>query len=73
MNKIPTVNAINCLNEIFIFSSLTISGIIPTNEIYKNPPLVNGNIHEVTSPASLAELYDKANIAPINPAKAVQS
>ncbi len=44
---------------------------MPTNDMYKNPPLVNGNIHDVTSPASLADEYDNANIAPNNPANAV--
>ena len=71
MNKIPIINDINCLNEMLELSSFIRSGIIPTNDMYKKPPLVNGNIHEVTSPASLAELYDNANIAPNKPANAV--
>lgn len=47
------------------------SGIMFTIEMYKNPPLVNGNIQLVTSPARSAELHERANIAPIIPANAV--
>ena len=63
----------NCLSEISKFSSLIRSGKIPTSDIYIKPPLVNGKIHDVTSPASLAELKDNAKMAPNRPKDAVQN
>ncbi len=56
MSKTPNLNEIICLIETDNFFSFNNSGTIPTRAMYKKPPLVNGNIHDVTSPAALAEV-----------------
>ena len=44
---------------------------MPTSDIYKKQPDVNGNIHAIRLPASSAVLNESANNAPIMPPKAV--
>lgn len=69
----PNFNEAICFTNVESFFSLTISGNIPTSAMYKNPPLVNGSIHDVILPAFSAELNESANIEPDTPANAVVS
>ncbi len=62
-----------CFKDSLGFVSVINSGIIFDKAMYKNPPLVNGSIQHVTSPAFSAELYANANKAPVMPEKAVTS
>lgn len=62
-----------CLADVLTHFSMRISGRIPTRAIYKKPPLVKGNIHDVRSPACSALLNERAKIAPDTPAVAVIS
>lgn len=53
ITNIPISNAHNCFNDSHGFSSFNKSGRTVTNDMCKNEPAVNGNIHDVLASIKL--------------------
>lgn len=74
MTAIPAIKANNCFTDSLESLSLSKSGKTVTNEICKNPPAVNGIIHDVrASMADVTFVPPMATRAPTKPAPAVKS